>query len=549
MLLKDFRIKRPKKTKIQTKGGKKYVYQVVGKTYNREKKYYTEKRVCIGRMIDDVYMMPNERFSEYYSEELADISVAPVFSDVLHVGAFKVIDTITAELHIDELLENIFDVDDATFIKDIVSYMIVTESSTFQYYPDVMRMYPIFSKKIWDDTTISRFLKRMNEQDIELFIKGWNALNQTDSVYVSYDSTNMNTAARGIEIAEYGHAKKDEDLPQINLAYAIEHSDSTPLFYELYPGSINDVSELKMMIEIADRFGYKDIGFIMDRGYFSAGNIKEMDKKGYRFIMMMKGNQSCVKDAVEEVKIKLRKMEGYYIKEHDVCGTTVVGQLFKSDKKKRYFHVYYDDHRASEERSEVLSKYDGYEKELDKAVEAKTKTEGELKKYSKAFHLIYDNNGYFKGYKRRNRYIQKEIDGLGYFTLVTSEKMTAEEALDIYRNRDNVEKVFRMIKTELDCEKYRVHSTESLKSKTFLVFIAAIIRNEIFRKTKEYRMGNRKYGTVSAIIKELDKIECTRGTNHKYTRRYVLTSKQKRILKCFGTTEKDIDKFIAQRNT
>ena len=38
-----------------------------------------------------------------------------------------------------------------------------------------------------------------------------------------------------------------------------------PLFYEAYPGSSNDVSQLRTMLGKITGYGYKKIGFILDR--------------------------------------------------------------------------------------------------------------------------------------------------------------------------------------------------------------------------------------------------------------------------------------------
>ena len=50
-----------------------------------------------------------------------------------------------------------------------------------------------------------------------------------------------------------------------------------PLFCEKYPGSIVDISQLKLMLNKAQGYGYKKVGFILDRGYFSKQNIEHMD--------------------------------------------------------------------------------------------------------------------------------------------------------------------------------------------------------------------------------------------------------------------------------
>ena len=124
--------------------------------------------------------------------------------------------------------------------------------------------------------------------------------------------------------------------------------------------------------------------------------------------------------------------------------------------------------------------------------------------------------------------------------------MDATKTLDIYRGRDNIEKMFRSLKSGIDFNKARVHTTESLKSKVFITFIAMIVRNEMFQKMEELRKKNRKAYTVPGILSELENIECTRNSVGKYRRKYALTSKQKQILKQFGMDEKYIDAGISK---
>lgn len=50
--------------------------------------------------------------------------------------------------------------------------------------------------------------------------------------------------------------------------------------------------------------------------------------------------------------------------------------------------------------------------------------------YEKLFKLKYDDNGYPESYKRNENEIQKEVDKLGFFVIVTSKEMTASEDMD-----------------------------------------------------------------------------------------------------------------------
>ena len=408
-----------------------------------------------------------------------------------------------------------------------------------------MRNHPAMDKKYRDDTQISRLLKyTIKEEDINLFMRAWNQMNKTNEcIYIGYDSTNFNTNAQGIELADYGHPKVDEGLPQYNLAYAVKQTDSTPLFYELYDGSVIDNTELEIMLEEAKEYGYKKLGLLMDRGYISEKNIKMLRNKGYEYILMMKQNQTICQEIIKEYGAVVQSLEGYYISEHKVYGATVRKKLYGEEVS---IHIYYDDVRASEEKIALMNKYDIWEKELEKKVEKKIAVEGELKKYKNVFRLRYDRNGYLLSYQRNSKAIKEELRKVGFFFIITSEDIGTVKTLDIYRGRDNIEKMFRSLKSGIDFDKARVYTTESLKSKVFITFLAMIIRNAMFQRMQGLRKKNRKAFTIPGMISELENIECTKNNVEKYRRRYALTSKQKQILKQFDIDEKYIDRSISE---
>ncbi len=110
----------------------------------------------------------------------------------------------------------------------------------------------------------------------------------------------------------------------------------------------------------------------MDRGYISEKNIKALRTKGYEYILMMKQNQRICQEIIEEYGAVVQSLEGYYIGEHGVYGTTVKKQLYGQETN---IHVYYDDIRASEEKVALMSRYETWEKEIEKKVAKKIATE------------------------------------------------------------------------------------------------------------------------------------------------------------------------------
>ena len=115
-----------------------------------------------------------------------------------------------------------------------------------------------------------------------------------------------------------------------------------------------------------------------------------------------------------------------------------------------------------------------------------------------------------------------------------------------YRDRDVVEKMFRSLKSYLDYDSLAVHYDSSLKSKTFIVFIASIVRSIIWHNIKDLYIKDKKNYTIPTSLRELEKLEVTKGQNGIYRRTSALNSKNKKILTAFNIDENQID--IAARN-
>ena len=131
----------------------------------------------------------------------------------------------------------------------------------------------------------------------------------------------------------------------------------------------------------------------------------------------------------------------------------------------------------------------------------------------------------------------------GYFVIITSDKMSAEDALTLYKGRDSSEKLFRGDKSYLGDRAERVYGSESVDTKVFIEFVALIIRNQIYNRLKEEMIRNDKklnFMTVPAALRELEKIEMIKSPDNEYRLDHAVTATQKAILKAFGMTAQDI---------
>ena len=534
---------------VKTINGTPYVYIERGRTYSKEKKYSIPKRTCIGKQDNEQpdFMFPNEKFLKFFPREaLPSEKDGRIRSGCLHVGVFFVVRKIISDYKLDEMIARIIGQDAGLFL-DLAAYSIITEDNAGQYYPDYAYNHALFTDdmKVYSDSKVSDFLKDVTVDQRIQFLNEWNSKrDHWEKIYISYDSTNKKSQAGEIEMVELGHSKEGIEEDIFNYAVAYDRNNREPLFYESYPGSIVDVSQLQHTLKKAKSYGYEHIGFILDRGYFCKENIRFMDDNGYDFVIMVKGMKSLVSSLILEVQGSFENDRRNSIRAFKVSGTTVKRKLYAGDSEERYFHIYYDDGKKAGEREIFEDKIDRMSRKLRDLMGEPVRPGGDYKKY---FDLVFWHEGledekFMSGIERAD-VINREIRLCGYFVIVTSAKMTAEEALVLYKSRDASEKTFRADKSYLGARAERVYSNESVDTKIFIGFVATIIRSRIYTLLKDEaaRLDKKpNYMTVPAAIKELEKIEMLKGADNEYNLDYAVTATQKTILKAFDMTADNI---------
>ena len=552
----NFKVEIPKqKSGISKKRikGTTYIYYEHGRNYYADRQYTVPQCTSIGKACEDDpgMMIPNRNYLKFFPDaELPEELPASTRSGCQKIGAYLVIRKVMVHYRLEEKIGEIIGKDEGLFL-DLAAYTIVTENNAAQYYPDYAYNHPLFTAdmRVYSDSKISGFLRDISRDDSIRFQSEWNkGRDHREKIYISYDSTNKHCQAGDVEIAEYGHEKDKQNKPVFNYAVAYDRTNRLPLFYEAYPGSVNDVSQLQHMLDKAAAYGYRNAGFILDRGYFSESNIRFMDRNGFEFIMMVKGCRDLVSSLILEHKGEFEDEWENAIPYYDVNGMTVKGRLLKGDEKDRYFHIYYSDYRKARERAKLQLLIREQKEQLESLKgTAYEKTGGWRTPY---FDLIYhtekeSGKKSLQFIRERQDVISREIRLCGYFCIITSAEMTAETALDLYKSRDGSEKLFRGDKSYLGERSMRVYHDEPAHSKIFIEFVALIIRNKIYTCLKD-RMKElhkkKNYMTVPAALKELDKIELIRQADGTYILDHAVTATQKDILQAFNLTAANVRK-------
>lgn len=112
--------------------------------------------------------------------------------------------------------------------------------------------------------------------------------------------------------------------------------------------------------------------------------------------------------------------------------------------------------------------------------------------FERCFDLVYFHEDQRSMYTReRCEVADHEIELCGYFVLITSKKMTAKEALALYKGWVESEKLFRGDKSYLGNKSDRAYSEELANAKILMEFVALIII-KMYTSLKDEMIRNEK---------------------------------------------------------
>lgn len=539
---------------------------------NGGKTYTSHKKVCIGSVTgisdssSEGMFYANSNYFHYFKVD--ERPAPPAKTDCQSIGPKILIERICEKYNLIKLLHEHFIESEIELILDLSTYILFEEKAVFQHYPAWARKHDLFSSEIRCDSFISNFLgDKLTYSKIKCFLSRWARSNISDgNVYLCYDSTNVNSQAEGIFVVQKGFAKDDKRYPQVNTDYIVRQSDGMPVTFMNFPGSIIDISEAPVMIsflsKIIDKF---HITLVCDRGYISSDNIELLDKNNIDFLFLVKSNMKIHKDLIRKFGDNVKNTYSYMLEGYDDnFGITVEEKIFEADKP-RFFHIIYSSQLEQEHRSKLFSEVRNREKLLKSyANRGKKLSKTDVEYFSKWHDLDVITSGTIevtsRGRKSKKKYVEayainsfkvndekikESINSAGFYLLVSSRKMTAQEARESYSKRDCVEKVFQALKSSLGMYKIGIASDNNLHGKSLLWFIASIFHSVIFNTTQSLRLSDKKNYTTPAIIDEVDALIADKNIDTgKYERRYSLDKRQKKIFELFEISENDIDTYV-----
>lgn len=293
--------------------------------------------------------------------------------------------------------------------------------------------------------------------------------------YCAIDSTSINSYSSAEQV-EFGHAKQDEGLPQLNLATVLDQLTGQIVYAFVYNGSINDRASYSYIYERMKQAGFpmNQIMLVTDRGYPSNAMLNTLIDDNTAFLTgcPIAVNSSEEKWILGQGREIERRTQAWNRIHHVYCHTH-----FENWKKKNntvtkvYSHLYYDPERAQAARSNLNSLVVQVFDELKTGKKVDQRLFQDARPYLKD---VPDPNGSLhqtpkKIWTINQDAVNRTADRAGWLNIKSNVVEDSSIAIDLYRLRGLIEQGFDQMKNQLPGRRMRV--TEGSHLGKLLVYL------------------------------------------------------------------------------
>jgi hypothetical protein len=355
----------------------------------------------------------------------------------------------------------------------------------------------------------------------ERFFRGWIEASGRPAALI-YDITSISTYARDLELAEYGYNRDGESLPQINLALVSDSRRGRPLWYRPLPGSIPDVSTLKLTGKLLNDLGLERFSYSLDRGFYSQANVRDMLKESIGFTLGVPFSVGQAGKLIRRHRAALGSPKRSFpfhdrVMRHVRDTWRVKGEWGRP--RELDAHLFFEPARQSEAMTRLETAVF--------ALEAKAARETFLSR-REAWEWLGENAGTLRsclairpanaGFRiaRKARAVALASSRMGFTLVLASDReCPREEVLARYRGRDRVEKLLDTLKNEDGQHRLRTGNDHAAAGKLFVAFLGLVLHSELERRMRDAGLLRRL--SVVQFLAQLRKVKSVRmasGARH-----------------------------------
>ena len=299
------------------------------------------------------------------------------------------------------------------------------------------------------------------------------------------------------DLAGYGHYYPyNSSNKEINFVLAVTRDHGIPVHHRILPGSIVSVSTVKnFAMELKD-FGIASIMIVMDRGFYSKKNIQDLRK--YSLICVLPTTLSLYRDLLSKSK-GIENSRNYipsgndtiFHMDHSVEGTRYI-VFFSPKMRAEKIQAFYS--RISDMERGLHEMQDQEFNSQQDMIRSVTKAAGNMLKY-----IEINQSGKTFTYRLKHNAIKTRKNRMGFFVLFTNTRMSAEDVLRIYRQKDVVEKAFMHSKPSM--EPLYARSERGTRARMFLSILGySILAMIASRSGFTYQQTEKSISGIKEIV-------------------------------------------------
>lgn len=449
------------------KTGTTYVYSVES-YWDKEKKQARNRQICLGKLDEKTgEIIPSGR-KKRGPKRAAAAKADGVTATTKVIGPHWIVDKVAKDTGLAETVRKCFGAQTGDFMLSLA-------------YFEAQKGWPLSRSEGWSDShehpygesiasqRVSDLLRTMGEDRPLRFFSLWmDKLSENDCF--CYDITSISSYSEGNAYVRWGYNRDGERLPQINLAVLYGQTSGLPAYMRSLPGSLSDVSTLKTTLKSLDFIGQTQLTFVLDRGFYSESNVSDLFRNRYHFILAPITSRVWVRQIIDHYYEGIKRPLNYR-KLPDGETLFMMTHLHRWDGRRCYLHLYYNAQKAASDYDEFTAwLLDRREKRLS------GKTDKDEDELDRRFFIVKETPQRGRQVDFNETAIEKHRKRYaGFFCLLTTEKRDPQEALAIYRNKDVVENCFDDLKNGLDMKRLRIHSSEAMRARLFIQFLALVI--------------------------------------------------------------------------
>lgn len=494
------------KRRVQKIKGVSYVYED-HPYWASEKRQARHKRVYLGKLDGEGIFVPNKAYQAGLSSSQA-VDAVLAQARRRYYGASYLLSHVGQTTGVEKDLKACFP-DIWQEVLSLVYFLVLEgESAVYRFskwgathwHPCEM---PLTSQRI-------SVLFGMFDEDRKMDFFRRQARRRIEKEYLAYDTTSISSYSQLIKQAKYGFNKDHDPLPQINLAMVFGEKSGLPVYFRKLPGNMPDVKTVQKLLADIAFLNFSKVKLVMDRGFYSAENIDSLYQKHYKFIVGMRSGVRLADECLETARSDITSYANYLTEEDIYCSSTMgkwqykerdsKGRITDTGEKRAYFHVYYNETRAAEERADFNRILTALETELKNG-----SVPDEHKAAAERYFTVHETPVRGRRVKCNDDAVRNHTRKFGFFILMTNDAQSGQDVLRSYRNKDLVEKTFCNLKNRLYMKRTMVSSAENLEGKLFVEFLALIYLAYIHKVMKDNNLY-RNY-SIQSMLDELDIIE------------------------------------------